>query len=163
MLLDLAAVDAEGASSEAAARALDEVQRSYHRLKDTLLRAGAAGRVPVGDLVDHLDRLSNVRRLAEQMERGAYLWDLGALASGGENAVPPGLPKRPTAPSPFGSHGGLLAGWTAFGPGYCLVPERHRTNLCRRAPGLWRSVPIHPALRCKGAGHSSHREGPCSA
>jgi hypothetical protein len=49
--------------------------------------------VDVADLVSHLDRLSNVRRMAEQMERGArYLRQLGSLASGDEgieeNATP---------------------------------------------------------------------------
>jgi phosphate:Na+ symporter len=92
-LLDATSVDAEGTSTEVAAQTLDVVLDSYHALKDALLKAGAEGRVPVADLVTHLDRLSNVRRLAEQMERGArYLRHLGSLVSGDEGeAVDPEL------------------------------------------------------------------------
>ncbi len=80
-LLEHTAVDTEGASAERAAGALERVEACYGALKDDLLQAGAEGTVPVGELVAHLDRLSNVRRLAEQMERGArHLWALGALA-----------------------------------------------------------------------------------
>jgi phosphate:Na+ symporter len=92
-LLDATSVDANGTSTEVAAQTLDVVLDSYHALKDALLKAGAEGRVPVADLVTHLDRLSNVRRLAEQMERGArYLRHLGSLVSGDEGeAVDPEL------------------------------------------------------------------------
>jgi phosphate:Na+ symporter len=92
-LLDATSVDAEGTSTEVAAQTLGVVLDSYHALKDALLKAGAEGRVPVADLVTHLDRLSNVRRLAEQMERGArYLRHLGSLVSGDEGeAVDPEL------------------------------------------------------------------------
>jgi phosphate:Na+ symporter len=92
-LLDATSVDADGTSTEVAAQTLDVVLGNYHALKDALLKAGAEGRVPVADLVTHLDRLSNVRRLAEQMERGArYLRHLGSLVSGDEGeAVDPGL------------------------------------------------------------------------
>ncbi len=81
--IDAAAVDLPGTTAEHAASSLEQVQRSYAELKADLLRAGAEGRVPVRALVDHLDRLSDVRRLAEQVERGArYLWALGALVEG---------------------------------------------------------------------------------
>ena len=84
-LLERTAVDIEGTSPVEAAQALEQVHQSYHDLKNGLLQAGAEGRAPVGDLVAHLDRLSNVRRLAEQMERGArHLWALGTLAERGE-------------------------------------------------------------------------------
>jgi phosphate:Na+ symporter len=90
-LLDLTTVDARGAGSEAASRALAKLEESYHALKDFLLQAGAEGRVPVATLVAHLDRLSNVRRLAEQMERGArYLQGLAALAAGEEDELKDG-------------------------------------------------------------------------
>jgi phosphate:Na+ symporter len=88
-LLDRTGVDLEGTTSEQAAQALADTERDYHALKDVLLGAGASGRVGVADLVAHLDRLSNVRRLAEQMERAAqHLWELGALASGEEGERP---------------------------------------------------------------------------
>jgi phosphate:Na+ symporter len=80
-LLERSAVEHEDNSPERAAEALDAAEQRYHALKQRLLEAGAQGRVPVGLLVAHLDRLSNVRRLAQQAERGArYLWRLGALA-----------------------------------------------------------------------------------
>ena len=89
-LLECTAVDSPGTSPEGGARAIEQVQQRYRDLKNTLLQAGAEGAVPVGDLVAHLDRLSNVRRLAEQMERGArHLWALAAFAEQGEE--PPDL------------------------------------------------------------------------
>lgn len=76
-LLDRTAVDQEGTDVFAAGEALADVEKCYAALKNTLLEAGALGQVPVTVLVAQLDRLSNVRRLAEQMERGArYLWTL---------------------------------------------------------------------------------------
>ncbi len=84
-LLEQTAVDAEGTNPARAHEAIEQLERSYHELKDVLLQAGAQGRVAVGALVAHLDRLSDVRRLAQQMERGAqHLWVLGAAAEGGE-------------------------------------------------------------------------------
>lgn len=86
-LLERAAVDVQGTRPDGAAQAIEQVQQRYQDLKDTLLQAGAEGAVPVGDLVAHLDRLSNVRRLAEQMERGArHLWALGAFAEQGDGS-----------------------------------------------------------------------------
>jgi len=49
---------------------LDEVRRTYQSLKDAWLEAGSDGRLPVRSLVELLDWLSNVHRLAEQIERG---------------------------------------------------------------------------------------------
>jgi phosphate:Na+ symporter len=97
-LLERTAVDVEGTSPETAAEALAALERSYHALKDRLLEAGSQGRMPVGSLVAHLDRLSNVRRLAQQMERGArHLWSLGALASLDSDEAPPQLPEAHAA------------------------------------------------------------------
>jgi phosphate:Na+ symporter len=99
-LLDLAKMDPTGKSSEAASRALSGVEENYHDLKDFLLQAGAEGRVPVATLVAHLDRLSNVRRLAEQMERGArYLQGLAALAAGEEDELKEGIDDSPSVDS----------------------------------------------------------------
>ncbi|HKJ23456.1 MAG TPA: Na/Pi symporter, partial [Myxococcota bacterium] len=78
-LIERSAVDREGNAPETAAAALAAVEERYHALKQRLLEAGTQGRVAVGLLVAHLDRLSNVRRLAQQTERAArYLWRLGA-------------------------------------------------------------------------------------
>jgi phosphate:Na+ symporter len=92
-LLERCAVEREDNTPELAAEALEAVESRYHALKQSLLEAGAGGRVPVGLLVAHLDRLSDVRRLAQQAERGArYLWRLGAVAeaSDGREAGYPG-------------------------------------------------------------------------
>ncbi len=45
------------------------LQKSYQELKSRMLRAGTEGHVGVRDLVDHLDTLSNIRRLAEQADK----------------------------------------------------------------------------------------------
>lgn len=88
ILLESSAVDTETASPEAAARALEQVQQRYQDLKNALLQAGVQGTLPVGPLVAHLDRLSNVRRLAEQMERGArHWWILAGLVEQGDDGV----------------------------------------------------------------------------
>jgi phosphate:Na+ symporter len=95
-LLARTAVDTEGTTPAAAARTLEHLLEAYQALKSTLLEAGAVGAVPVGHLVAHLDRLSNVRRMAEQMERGArYLWALAAVGEEGEAAA--GLASLDTA------------------------------------------------------------------
>jgi len=92
--LSLAAVDTEGTTPEAAARGLVDVQTRYQRLKDLFLRAGAEGRIAVGPLVSHLERASDVRRLAEQAEHGSqHLWELGSVVAG-EPASEPGPDRR---------------------------------------------------------------------
>ncbi len=51
---------------------LADVQRSYHELKQELLSAaGTRGEISIQHLVDALEWLSHVHRLAEQVERGA--------------------------------------------------------------------------------------------
>lgn len=102
--LERTAVDRAGTTADAAATALASLEERYHALKDTLLRAGTEGRVPVGELIAHLDRLSNLRRLAEQMERAAlHLWALGALVDAdGERTtvVDPATPATPPRETP---------------------------------------------------------------
>ncbi|KIH75647.1 phosphate:Na+ symporter [Geoalkalibacter ferrihydriticus] len=59
------------------ADAMRELQEAYQGLKSRLLRAGAEGRVAVRRLVEELDNLSNIRRLAEQADKAArYLRNL---------------------------------------------------------------------------------------
>jgi phosphate:Na+ symporter len=48
-----------------------DLQKGYQRLKSSMLQAGTDGRIPVRQMVDHLDTLSNIRRMAEQVEKGA--------------------------------------------------------------------------------------------
>lgn len=49
----------------------DSLQSSYTELKSHFLRAGAEGKMPVRRMVDYLDTLSDVRRLAEQTFKAA--------------------------------------------------------------------------------------------
>lgn len=77
LFLERTAVDQDGTDPFAAGEALADLERRYAALKNALLEQGAYARIPIPVLVAHLDRLSNIRRLAEQMERGArYLWSL---------------------------------------------------------------------------------------
>jgi phosphate:Na+ symporter len=68
-------IDREGASP--GQERMDTLQRTYQELKGRMLRVGTEGHVGVRDLVDHLDTLSNIRRLAEQADKAArYLTTL---------------------------------------------------------------------------------------
>ncbi len=83
LLLERTAVDLEGTDPIVAGEALADLEHRYAALKNALLEEGARGRIPISGLVAQLDRLSNIRRLAEQMERGArYLWSLGENVKG---------------------------------------------------------------------------------
>jgi len=53
--------------------ALDVFEDSYQELKDVLLAAGAMGRVPVEQMVFRLDYISRVRRMMEQLVKGALM------------------------------------------------------------------------------------------
>lgn len=69
-----------GDAPEAVGDAFAELQREYQAVKSQLLLAGAAGQVPVRQVVDQLDRLSDMRRVAEQAEKAArHLADLEEL------------------------------------------------------------------------------------
>ena len=59
--------------------ALERIQNEYQNLKSRLLRAGAAGEIPVQQLVEELDLLSNIRRIGEQLHKSRrYMADLQA-------------------------------------------------------------------------------------
>ncbi len=70
-LLGAAALEREDYRAQDGAARLSAVEGDYRQLKAELLQAGTRGEVGVRVLVDWLDLLSNVRRLAEQAERGA--------------------------------------------------------------------------------------------
>jgi phosphate:Na+ symporter len=56
---------------------LSQILTDYQALKSRLLKAGADGLIQVRPMVDELDTLSNVRRIGEQIEKGArYLFEL---------------------------------------------------------------------------------------
>lgn len=70
----------EAYDAQTATERLTGLLAVYQSLKSRLLHAGAAGQVPVRQLVEELDRLSDMRRMAEQAEKAArYLTDLEAL------------------------------------------------------------------------------------
>jgi hypothetical protein len=49
----------------------------YHHLKSSLLKAGTKNLLPVGLMVSLIDLMSDVRRIADQIEKGAlYLTTL---------------------------------------------------------------------------------------
>ncbi len=50
---------------------VQQVLEDYQTLKSRLLQAGADGLLPVRLLVNELDTLSNIRRIAEQLEKGS--------------------------------------------------------------------------------------------
>lgn len=56
---------------ESADKKMRDLQDAYQELKSRLLRVGAEGRLPVRRLVEELDTLSNIRRLAEQADKAA--------------------------------------------------------------------------------------------
>jgi len=58
-------------SSEACSIALTKLQDDYQSLKATLLRAGTEGTITTTDMVVQLEMVSQLRRLAEQIEKGA--------------------------------------------------------------------------------------------
>lgn len=74
-LLDAADVlDTEFAAQTISAQ-LAELEAEYQRLKSQLLRSGTAGELPVRRIVAQLDLCSDMRRLAEQAEKGALYLD----------------------------------------------------------------------------------------
>ncbi|MEJ2508639.1 MAG: Na/Pi symporter [Gammaproteobacteria bacterium] len=81
-LLDRADAGAPEYSAEVCAAQLESLKQEYQRLKSHLLRAGTADELPVRRVVEHLDVFSNMRRLAEQAEKGArYLAALRELGT----------------------------------------------------------------------------------
>jgi phosphate:Na+ symporter len=74
-LLDAADVRGAGFSAQVNAARLLELEDEYQRLKSRLLRGGTAGELPVRRLVAQLDLCSDMRRLAEQAEKGARYLD----------------------------------------------------------------------------------------
>jgi len=68
-LLKLADVEKTGMDFEECSRQLQKVENEYQQLKASLLRAGSEGRLSVRLVIDHLDILSNIRRMAQQSEK----------------------------------------------------------------------------------------------
>jgi phosphate:Na+ symporter len=89
-LLTAADPAAAGFDTQACMQRLQALEQEYQELKSHLLRAGASGRLPVRDTVAQLDLLSDLRRLSEQVAKGArHLADVAAVAppaAGGDGA-----------------------------------------------------------------------------
>jgi len=86
-LVARAGIDVPDYSPDAIAAELVELQNDYQQLKSALLHAGSEGALPARELVSTLDWLSNVRRIAEQTERGARF--LNSLHAEGESDALP--------------------------------------------------------------------------
>ena len=68
-LLKLADMEQNGLEVKECTLQLQKVEDEYQQLKTSLLRAGSEGRLSVRLMVDHLDILSNIRRMAQQSEK----------------------------------------------------------------------------------------------
>lgn len=87
-LLDAADVLGVDFSAQVNSQRLIELEDEYQRLKSHLLRSGTAGELPVRRVVAYLDLCSDMRRLAEQAEKGArYLDDLQVFAVAAQDEV----------------------------------------------------------------------------
>ncbi|MDZ7699975.1 MAG: Na/Pi symporter [Deltaproteobacteria bacterium] len=83
-LVDRADSRMPGYSDTACQELIQQIKDEYQVLKAKLLKAGADGSLQVRPLVDELDRLSNVRQIGEQIEKGArYLAALAGATSAG--------------------------------------------------------------------------------
>jgi phosphate:Na+ symporter len=76
-------VDHERYSAHSGEAEVTGLVESYHTLKAELLETGARTRVPIEDVVKLLDWLSDVRRCAEQVEKGTR--HLASLERPGED------------------------------------------------------------------------------
>ena len=82
-ILELSDAEAEGISHEECDDLLEHMENSYQRLKSGMLYAGAAEKLKVTKMVVHLDRLSQIRRMTEQVIKGTqYMLTLMSMAHG---------------------------------------------------------------------------------
>jgi phosphate:Na+ symporter len=87
-LLVAADVGLAAYTPESCATRLAALEEEYAALKASLLQAGTREDVPVRRMVEELDALSNVRRMAQQIERGArHLDDMVARLEEPEGAM----------------------------------------------------------------------------
>ncbi|MBU2539149.1 MAG: Na/Pi symporter [Proteobacteria bacterium] len=76
-LLDVADVAKEDYEAEECADLFKETEEMYRHLKSSLLKAGTKDLLPVGLMVSLIDLMSDVRRIADQIEKAArYLTTL---------------------------------------------------------------------------------------
>ena len=70
-LLEIADPAGGGFNPEATERLHADIEESYHRLKQTLLRAGTAGEVAIPEMERQIQIISHSRRMAEQATKAA--------------------------------------------------------------------------------------------
>ena len=76
-LLEMSDVTRKEYAEEECAALFKETEEMYHHLKSSLLKAGTKNLLPVGVMVSLIDLMSDVRRIADQIEKGArYLTTL---------------------------------------------------------------------------------------
>ncbi len=76
-LLNRTDLTREDYSTEECAALFRETEEMYRHLKSSLLKAGTKNLLPVGLMVSLIDLMSDVRRIADQIEKGArYLTTL---------------------------------------------------------------------------------------
>lgn len=71
-LLELANVEREGYSEEECAAFFSETEEMYKHLKSSLLKAATKNILPVSQMVFQIDLMSDIRRLADQVEKAAH-------------------------------------------------------------------------------------------
>jgi len=80
-LLELANVEREGYSDEECAAFFQETEEMYKQIKASLLKAATKNLLPVAQMVFQIDLMSDIRRLADQVEKAArYLNTLTVAA-----------------------------------------------------------------------------------
>lgn len=70
-LLEMSDVARKDYTPEECAALFKETEEMYHHLKSSLLKAGTKNLLPVGLMVSLIDLMSDVRRIADQIEKGA--------------------------------------------------------------------------------------------
>jgi len=76
-LVEMTDVARKDYAPEECAALFKETEEMYHHLKSSLLKAGTKNLLPVGLMVSLIDLMSDVRRIADQIEKGArYLTTL---------------------------------------------------------------------------------------
>ncbi|MHB8149262.1 MAG: Na/Pi cotransporter family protein [Desulfobulbia bacterium] len=88
-LLDLTDVAREEYAPEECAALFKETEEMYRHLKSSLLKAGTKSLLPVGLMVSLIDLMSDVRRIADQIEKGGrYLTTLTTAMPTEDKAIP---------------------------------------------------------------------------
>lgn len=88
-LLELTDVAGEDYAAEESAALFKETEELYHHLKASLLKAGTKSLLPVSQMVFLIDLMSDIRRIADQVEKGAiYLTTLTTAMPEEDEAVP---------------------------------------------------------------------------